>query len=385
MKKISAKQISDLTLAKKLTQSDWPEQMKELLSTKPKPNVLVKVLGAPSVIQHPKWPDVMKFLFSIQPTFEEAAEQYYGHRVSRAMDEGPLVQGWDDGSPEIKAILKIIAKPEAIAHPKWEEVFRAFLTRCREMSFEPSSNIINDVFDKPHIHESQKWKSIAGIFEKSIRDGGVNFEWNDFKTWLKEKHSKKPAEVRTLKKLYGWSTDYLVKHGIKSLDFRSERLFNGVPPEVYQYAPLERLTFHKVALKEISKDIGRLKNLRELTILDCSIDTLPDEIGSLKKLRKLWISDTKIESIPSSIGNLKKLTHLILGGNKLTAVPETIGSLTLLEMLSISNNPIREVPKSIGQLKSLKDLFVQKTLLPKKEFPRLRKLLPKCKVTVNGR
>jgi hypothetical protein len=382
LKNGSKAEILSLAQPSNMKRPKWAEEVQKHLEGPHKASVISKVLAKPEVIKNPKWPDLMRFLFSIQPTFEDVAEDAYdGHRVSKRDDEGWLVQGWDDGDyTDIKGILKIMSEREAFEHTEWEELFKTLLKRCKEISLEVGYKIINDVFGKTHVHKSKKWSSVAKIFEKYVgkNQDGLRFEWDDFKKALEQKKVKGTIPTLTLMDLFSWGIEHLKQYKQKSLDFRAIRSFNGIPPEVYGYRPLECLTFDRVGLHEISANIERLKNLKELTILSCPIQSIPQEIGALSKLTKLFISDTKIQSLPESIGDLKELRELILGDNKLTSLPESIVNLKRLEHLYIQGNPIKALPKAFSSLKSLKYVTAYKTLIPKEALVEIQKLLPNC-------
>jgi Leucine-rich repeat (LRR) protein len=111
-------------------------------------------------------------------------------------------------------------------------------------------------------------------------------------------------------------------------------------------------------LLEISSDIENLTKLTSLEITKSQLTTIPKEIGKLHNLRVLSISwGGQLESIPKEIGNLKKLEKLDLWRNNLTSLPSTIKNLKNLKQLRLGENNF-----------SLE------------EQSRIRELLPKCEV-----
>lgn len=67
----------------------------------------------------------------------------------------------------------------------------------------------------------------------------------------------------------------------------------------------------------LNSNIGRLKNLESLTLVDLDIRTLPDSLTQLQNLRKLNVSFNKLEisNEIEKLKQLKNLEHLTLYGN----------------------------------------------------------------------
>lgn len=115
----------------------------------------------------------------------------------------------------------------------------------------------------------------------------------------------------------------------------------------------------------IPKEIGRLENLKDLTLIDVGLDgvTLPPEIGELQNLKNLNISKCLIEEVPEEIGNLTSLLELNLSGNPVQSLPESIGNLTNLVKLRLHRTTIRTLPESIGNLTNLKFIDLGRTAI----------------------
>ncbi|CAM0877828.1 unnamed protein product [Alopecurus aequalis] len=81
--------------------------------------------------------------------------------------------------------------------------------------------------------------------------------------------------------------------------------------------------------------IGRLLQLRYLSLENTPITQLPDEIGDLKFLQTLDVNGTEIKELPQSIGLLRNIKSLCLSTiGVVTKVPFWIGNMTSLEYLS---------------------------------------------------
>jgi len=127
-------------------------------------------------------------------------------------------------------------------------------------------------------------------------------------------------------------------------------------------------------IKRLSPQIGKLTNLKELTIMCMeALEDLPPEIGNLKKLEKLIIDNgngcVMNVTIPASIGELKNLKILRLYGaidprdgnrpapaSKIKKLPNTMANLANLEELDLGRNGIKYVPPEVVSLKKLKKL-----------------------------
>lgn len=111
-------------------------------------------------------------------------------------------------------------------------------------------------------------------------------------------------------------------------------------------------------LKAIPENIGRLKNLKKLTLNRNPLETLPSEIGLLKNLTYLAIYDSSLKELPAEIGELSNLTYLAIYGSQITELPAEIGKLVQLKLLALDNNKLKKLPPEIGSLKKLEMIFL---------------------------
>jgi hypothetical protein len=86
------------------------------------------------------------------------------------------------------------------------------------------------------------------------------------------------------------------------------------------------------------------------------ISILPDELGRLTELKYLSLGDTELDSIPDGIGNLTKLEELGVGWSNISSLPEGISKLTNLKKLSLDANHFKSFPKGIFNFKALEEL-----------------------------
>ena len=77
-------------------------------------------------------------------------------------------------------------------------------------------------------------------------------------------------------------------------------------------------------LTVLPESLGKLTQLRELSVVGSELTTLPESVNQLTKLQKLDIYYNELEMLPESLGQLTELQELDVDGNQLTALPEII-------------------------------------------------------------
>ncbi len=118
--------------------------------------------------------------------------------------------------------------------------------------------------------------------------------------------------------------------------------------------------------KSLPKEIGILKNVKDMYLTNSKLTTLPGEIGQLKNLEKLYIPRNQIETLPVEMKNLINLKNLGLNYNNLTHIPEIIFEIPNLEELILSSNKIKVIPRDILKLKKLELLNLSYNPIDKK-------------------
>ena len=96
------------------------------------------------------------------------------------------------------------------------------------------------------------------------------------------------------------------------------------------------------------------------TSLDLSslgLTEVPPEIWQFAVLQRLYLSQNQLTTLPPEIGRLANLQVLNLYSNQLTSVPPEIGQLTNLQVLDLEFNQLTRVPPEIGQLAALQVLI----------------------------
>nr|XP_060612078.1 leucine-rich repeat and calponin homology domain-containing protein 2 isoform X2 [Anolis sagrei ordinatus] len=133
----------------------------------------------------------------------------------------------------------------------------------------------------------------------------------------------------------------------------SKNRFTEIPPEVWQFAPLETLNLYHNCIKSIPEAI---KNLQMLTYLNISrnlLSTLPKYLFDLP-LKVLVVSNNKLVSIPEEIGKLRDLMELDISCNEIQVLPQQIGKLQSLKELNLRRNSLHILPDELGDLPLVK-------------------------------
>ncbi len=128
--------------------------------------------------------------------------------------------------------------------------------------------------------------------------------------------------------------------------------------------------------KPLYNEVSELPNsfceLRKLKIFKCEsngLRSLPDNFGQLISLTEVNLYQNRLLRIPESIGELSNLTHLNLNSNRISTIPLSLCKLEKLKQLELSHNSIEMVPECIDQLKSLNMLLLNSNKLTELPHP----------------
>ena len=113
-------------------------------------------------------------------------------------------------------------------------------------------------------------------------------------------------------------------------------------------------------LTTLPHEIGKLKNLGWLDLMQNQLTTLPPEIGNLTNLIELLLNENQLTTLPHEIWNLTNLKYLDLSENQLRTLPAGIGNLKKFESLDLDGNQLTTIPPEIGNLKNLKSLWLNR-------------------------
>jgi hypothetical protein len=144
------------------------------------------------------------------------------------------------------------------------------------------------------------------------------------------------------------------------------------------------LQFIEFNLKDYGYDFLKLKNLKELyiqgdpKIYEMSDFELPHEIGKLNNLKVLSLLNLPIQQIPDWTENLMEIKYLMVRGTDVTTIPEFITKFKNLKTLRIENCPLTKLPVGLKSMTNLRELGLcdtQLTDLNPKIFPKKLKRL----------
>lgn len=128
------------------------------------------------------------------------------------------------------------------------------------------------------------------------------------------------------------------------------------PAELVLLKPLSYLAIDGNGLKELPIELFFLPNLKSLEARDNMLSNVP--YASLVHVECLQLDNNRIETITRDIGLLDKVADLSFNGNPLSEIAEDIGELTNLIRLDLSNTPIIQIPESICLLPKLRKLIL---------------------------
>ncbi len=174
-----------------------------------------------------------------------------------------------------------------------------------------------------------------------------------------------PEEIGNLKELEGL---FIENIGTKRTPIISKELFSK---EIkYKEKKCDN------CLETLPESIGRLVNLKKLSLSGNNLVNLPASFGKLKRLENLNLNSNQFEMLPEIFRELQSLKMLFIESNKLTLLPESMGDLRSLEELNLISNQIETLPESFGEMKNLETLDLRRNKLNSlpSSFGKLKKL-----------
>jgi Leucine-rich repeat (LRR) protein len=127
---------------------------------------------------------------------------------------------------------------------------------------------------------------------------------------------------------------------------------NSFPSSFGNLVSLKTITVYSPEFGNFPEEITNCTNLERIFVAlggmyppprSGKITKLPDNIGALKKLKGLSIINNQISSLPIGVVELKVLDTLVFYGNKLTDLPGRIVELTELKFLDVRQNHLTNI------------------------------------------
>ena len=131
-----------------------------------------------------------------------------------------------------------------------------------------------------------------------------------------------------------------------------------------QTSKTKRLTFLRVCLPTLGKDVGLMLGLQTLSVKTSNVGCIPTTIGLLTRLTRLVLLGGFTQTIPPEVGNLVELKKLTIQNTRLSgSIPSELCQLTNLEQLKLASNPHLEgsLPDEFCNLKLLSNLVLHDT------------------------
>ncbi len=136
----------------------------------------------------------------------------------------------------------------------------------------------------------------------------------------------------------------------------SKRKLTAVPPSVFEYENLEKLTLARNQITDLPEGWSKLNNLTELNLGKNRLREIPKPLTELNNLTHLSIPNNRLKKLPDSVQNWVNMSHLDLSFNSLSALPEGFSSLKQLRFLNIEGNAFFKFPTAMLSLTSLEEL-----------------------------
>lgn len=133
----------------------------------------------------------------------------------------------------------------------------------------------------------------------------------------------------------------------------------------------------------VSKGLGKLESLENLTLGSREMKLLPKDLSQLKNLKTLDLTNSSVLDWTKAIKELAKVRNLetlVLKGCLIKELPENIGSLKNVKHLELNANELTTLPNSFFKLKQLESLNLYGNPLDEATIKRLKKAFPNCEI-----
>jgi len=172
---------------------------------------------------------------------------------------------------------------------------------------------------------------------------------------------KKGVDPLTVERISIWNyadsvfpNERLLKYrNLRSVFLSSDIIQVGHQPLVIdsiaiQHLPqLRFIRLYHFNLRESLNTFRYLTGIEGLNLTYCLIDTLPDEIGRLSELKYLSLRLNFLSSLPDALSYLDSLEVLDLSNNHLRMIPESLAEMRKLKKVNLAND---EAEKEYGPL-----------------------------------
>ena len=103
-----------------------------------------------------------------------------------------------------------------------------------------------------------------------------------------------------------------------------------------------------------TEGVEYLLNITQLDLSHCGLEAIPEEVGLLKNLEELTLIDNKLSDLPMSLASLSSLTKVEIETNQFEVIPRVIHEIATQKIkgkeyfeLYLRDNPMKSVPKAL--------------------------------------
>lgn len=254
----------------------------------------------------------------------------------------------------------------------------AFIEKLSNFARGKYRSSLNEKSSSANTLENKLRKDIIKEIQKCKESGSTRLDFNSasiesIPPVIGELYGQISSEIGHLTnlKILGLSENNLVSlpdtlsqlHKLETLDLRHNKFSENIPAVIYKIPSLEKLWLRYNHIKNVSKDIKNLINVRMIDLRNNNISELPSEIGCLSSMTICLLSSNHIKYLPEEIGNCSKLSQLDLQQNELRQLPSSIGNLNLLTRLAIRYNQLIELPETLKNCTKLEEFIVENNKL----------------------
>jgi Leucine-rich repeat (LRR) protein len=155
---------------------------------------------------------------------------------------------------------------------------------------------------------------------------------------------------------------------LEKISLRFSRIYTDIDLALQEPRKVQRLSlqFWEKDINDYASEFVKFENLKELNIHTAITHApfVPNQIGGLKKLKRLSILNVPFQEFPDWIQDLGELEYLSVRGCELTAIPSFIGNLRNLKELRVENCELGSIPKELSALDKVKYLSFADTKIP---------------------
>lgn len=162
-----------------------------------------------------------------------------------------------------------------------------------------------------------------------------------------------PDKIGSLKKIRDFDLSHnsirILPREFRKLEFLctlnlSSNNFTSIPSSLAPLRFLRKLDLSNNRIKSFDKSLYFIK-LEEMDLSNNEIAKITKDIGRLQELKILNLSNNYLTSLPANFVNLKKLQEVNLENNRLTSLPEKLHYFKQLRELNLKGNNFSEEEK----------------------------------------